>query len=137
MSNFVYGKFKEALFNGQINILSNNYRIVLLNKSSYTPNQNTHEFLSDIPSSAIKAVSSNISNITNTLGTIDANDISFSSYSGQYFDAIVMYQVGASDASSRLIFFIDTSSGLPFNGSNSSLPVTIIWNNEISKILSL
>ena len=53
------------------------------------------------------------------------------------FDAIVLYQVGTSDANSRLVFFIDESEGLPFTGTGESLLLTLQWNNEPGKILSL
>jgi hypothetical protein len=78
-----------------------------------------------------------MTNVVNSLGVLDADDISMSDYNGQYFDAIVLCQSGSSDSNSKLIFFIDTSSGLPFTGSNSNTPVTIIWSDSNNKILSI
>lgn len=137
MSNFIYKKAKQALFNGQINISANQYKILLLKTSIYTANQNLDEFVSDIPSTAITVRSGNISNITNTLGIIDGDDVIIDEYNGGAFEALAFYQVGSSDSNSRLIFYIDTSQGLPYVVTASNTTVTILWNNEINKILAI
>ena len=137
MANFVYKKAKESLLNGEFNLSSNSLKVLLIDKSLYTPNENSDRYISDIPAGAIKKRSNNMTNVVNSLGVLDADDISMSDYNGQYFDAIVLYQSGSSDSNSKLIFFIDTSSGLPFTGSNSNTPVTIIWSDSNNKILSI
>jgi hypothetical protein len=137
MSNFIYGKTKEALFNGLIDISSNNIKLLLIDVSQYTANQNSDQFVSNIPPSAIKARSSALQNVSNTLGIIDADDVIIGSYSGAPFSAIVLYVEGFNDSNSRLIFYIDNSPGLPFTGSQSAAPVTITWNNGPEKIISI
>ncbi len=136
MANFVYTKAKESLLKGEINSSSAQYRVALIDSSKYSPNQLTNQFLSEISANAIVAISENIQNVTNTNGVLDANDITIS-YDGAAFDSIVLYQVGSSNSNSRLLFYIDSSTGLPFEGSNSSLSVTITWSNETTKILAL
>jgi len=137
LANFIYKKAKQAILNGQINISANQYKVLFLKNSLYTPNQNLDEFVSDIPSSAIAERSSNIPNITNTLGVIDGDDIIIDNYNGGTFEAIAFYQVGSSDSSSRLIFYIDTSEGLPYVVTANNTTVTILWSNEINKILAI
>lgn len=136
MANFVYAKAKQALLNGEINVSASNYRVALLNSNLYSPNQMTDEYVSSIPPGALVARSGNISGVTNTNGVLDANDVDVEC-DGSFFDSIVVYQVGASDSSSKLFFYIDTSTGLPFEGSNSSLTVTISWSDTANKILAL
>ena len=136
MANFVYGKAKQALLNGQINVLSNSLKILIVD-SSYVPSANSDQYVSNINPSYIKNRSAIIQNVTNTLGVLDADDITIIEHDGSAFKAIVLYENGISDSYSRLIAYIDTSIGLPFAGVNFSLPVTIIWNNDLSKILSL
>ena len=136
MANFVYGKAKQALLNGQINVLSNSLKILIVD-SSYVPSANSDQYVSNINPSYIKNRSAIIQNITNTLGVLDADDITILEHDGAAFKAIVLYENGISDSDSRLIAYIDTSIGLPFAGVNFSLPVTIIWSNDLSKILSL
>jgi len=53
MANFVYKKAKEALLNGQINVLSDQLKVLLLKKPDYTPNQDIDQHVSDIPANAI------------------------------------------------------------------------------------
>lgn len=137
MANFIYKKAKQALLNGDIAVDTNDLKILFINTTTYTANQNTDEFVSDIDSSAIKGRSNALANKTTTNGVLDANDLEVSAYSGAAFNAIVLYQVGVSDANSRLIFYIDSSEGLPFEGSNAALGVTINWSNDSSKILSI
>ena len=105
--------------------------------SSYVPSANSDQYVSNINPSYIKNRSAIIQNITNTLGVLDADDITILEHDGAAFKAIVLYENGISDSDSRLIAYIDTSIGLPFAGVNFSLPVTIIWSNDLSKILSL
>jgi len=137
MANFIYGKAKEALFNGGFDISSNTFGILLIDTASYTAEQNIHEFVSDIPESAIKKNYYPVQNLSNNLGTIDADDVTISNYTGEAFSAIVFYQVSEQLEQSRLLFYIDSSPGLPFVGASSTAPVTIIWNNDSNKIISL
>jgi len=136
MANFIYKKSKEALFKGGIDITTKSFKTAFIKTTVYTPNQNTDEFLSTIPSSAIVYRSSTLSNLTNVLGTLDANDLT-EVYDGQPFQAIVLYQVGTTDANSRLISFIDDSPGLPFSGTADATTLTLSWDNTATKIISL
>jgi len=136
VANAVYAKAKQSLLNGEINTNSSNYRVILLDKNIYTPNMSSDQYLSDISSNAIRGVSVNLNNVTSTNGILDADDIVID-HDGSAFEAMAIYQVGSSDLNSRLILYIDDSDGLPFAGSNFSLPITIFWSNTISKILSL
>jgi len=136
VANAVYTKAKQSLLNGEINTNSSNYRVIFLDTNIYTPNMSSDQYVSDIPSNAIKAVSENLNNVTSTNGVLDADDLNVQ-HDGSAFEAMIIYQVGSSDSNSRLIVYIDDSEGLPFAGSNSSLAITIFWSNTISKILSL
>ena len=136
MSNFIYGKAKESLFKGEINLISNQVKILLVD-NTYTPYQNTHQYVSDVLSTSIKDRSDPLQNVTVNLGILDANDISISDYPGGAFNAVIGYQVGTTDANSRLIFYVDTATGLPFTGASSTSPVTIIWENNANKIIAL
>lgn len=137
MANFFYPKAKESLFKGQIDIISNQIKILLIDTSLYAPSVNTDTFVSDIPPLAIKDRSDPVQNVNINLGIVDADDVIIADYPGHPFSGLIGYQVGSSDSSSRLLFHIDTAVGLPFTGASSTSPVTIVWNNEINKIISL
>jgi hypothetical protein len=137
MSNFIYGKAKESFLKGEMSVTTNPVRLLLIDGNQYIPSENSDQFVSDIPTSAVTDRSSGLQGITTTLGIFDANDVTLVDYDGQAFTAVVGYQQGSDDNNSRLFFYIDTATGLPFTGSSSTSPVTIIWNNGISKIISL
>ena len=136
MANFIYKKAKEAMLNGQIDIDSTNLKVVFVNTSNYSPNQDTNQFLSDIPSNARVYTSSAISNVSTNLGVLDANDLVID-YEGPAFEAIVLYQSEITDANSRLISFIDTSEGLPFVQTLESVQLSIQWDDTSTKIITI
>ena len=135
MSNFIYGKAKQAFLNGDIDLGTNALKVAFIKTSLYTPSANTDEFLSDIPTAAKVYRSSGLSNVSTLLGTIDAEDFN-AEYDGSAFQAIVMYQYGTSDSDSRLVAFLDTSEGLPFPGTLDSTILSLQWNNTSTKIIS-
>ena len=136
MANFVYKKAKESMLSGEINLSANSLKVAFVDTSLYTPNQDTDEFLSIIPTAAKKYRSEPLSNVSNDLGVLDADDLTIV-YDGSSFNAIVFYQYGTTDSNSRLIAFIDNSEGLPFAGTAEASPITIQWNNTSTKIISL
>lgn len=136
MANFIYKKAKESFLKGEINLYSNTIKVLILN-NSYNPNAETHQFVSDINSSYIEARSSALNNKSVVLGVFDADDIDISDYSGNSFNALALYVDSGSDSTSRLVAYIDTSTGLPFSTANTSAVVTIVWNNDSTKIISL
>lgn len=137
MPNFIYGKAKESLFKGEINLLSNFIKVLFIDSQNYTPAQNIDQFVSDVPESAIKKRSNPLQNVTNNLGVIDAQDLVEIDYSGSPFDALILYLDHADDSSARLLAYIDSSVGLPFSGSSSVIPVTIVWDNGPTKIIAI
>ena len=137
MSNFVYSKTKQAILNGNVYFSTGQFKLLLIDSSQYTPNQNAHEFLSDIPSNARVYTTSSISNLTNTLGTIDGDDLSITLPSNYAFEAIVLFKQGTSDQNSRIISYIDTAEGLPFVDTVDQTSMSIIWSNTATKILSI
>lgn len=137
VSNFVYSKTKQAILNGEIDFASNNFKVLLVDSSEYTPNQASDEFLSDITVNARVYTTSPISSLTNTLGVIDGDDISITLPSNYAFEALVLFQDGTSDANARLIMYIDTAEGLPFVGTSEQVSMTIVWSNTSTKILSI
>jgi hypothetical protein len=137
MANFVYKKAKEAFLNGDIDVINDQLKVLLLKTSEYTPNQNTDEFVSSIPANAIVRRSEPVSSVTSGSGILDADNVTITGYDGAAFEAIALYQYKPSDSDARLIFYIDTSDGLPYAGLNTVSSVTIFWNDSTGKILSL
>lgn len=136
MANFVYKKAKEAFLNGDIDVINDQLKVLLLKTSEYTANQNTDEFVSQIPANAIVRRSEPITSPSSSNGILDADNVTITGYDGAAFEAIALYQYKPADSNSRLIFYIDTSDGLPYAGLNTVSSVTIFWNDGAGKILS-
>ena len=136
MANFIYGKAKQAFLNGLID-LSNDQIDILFVNSNYVPSVNSDEFVSHIGNANITTPAINLTNVTNVLGTVDANDVLVHDYPGSAFKAVVIFAQGTTASNSRLIAYIDTATGLPFSGTNETIDITISWNNDSNKIISI
>ncbi|WP_406695766.1 hypothetical protein V5E97_32680 [Singulisphaera sp. Ch08] len=78
MANFVFAKAKESLWNKEIDWDSDTIEACLV-KFSYTPNQATHQYVSDLGANRA-GTDITLSGKTNTGGVLDANDVKFSSH---------------------------------------------------------
>ncbi|SIL44338.1 hypothetical protein [Mycobacteroides abscessus] len=132
MANIMYDKAYEAFGNGQINWLADTIKVVLVDTGAYTLNAATHEFLSDIPSGARVATSAALAGKTNVLGVLDAGDASWPAVAGPSGEAVVIFKDTGTAGTSRLIFYLDTASGLPVTPNGGD--INIKWNDGTDKI---
>jgi hypothetical protein len=135
MSNSLYTKAKQGLISGLIDLDTDDIRALLVDGADYTPNLASHEFLSSIPAGARVAVSGALQNKSVTDGVFDADDIVIAAVSGDQFEYVVLYKHTGSDATARLIYLIDTATGLPCTPNGSD--ITLSWDNGSNKIFSL
>lgn len=135
MANALYGKGREGFLDGSIDWDTDTIKACLVDTGAYTVSIDVHDNLDDIAGGAIIATSGALSGKTVTLGVADADDVTFSTVSGATVEAIVIYKDTGSAATSRLIAYIDTATGLPLtpNGGN----VTVAWDNGANKIFKL
>ena len=135
MANGLYDKARQKFLDGSISWSSDNIKIVLVDAADYTVSLSTHEFLSDIPSGARVATSDNLSNKTSTSGIADADNVTFTAVTGDPSEAIVIYKDTTNAATSPLIAYIDTATGLPVTPNGGD--ITITWDNGTNKIFKL
>ena len=135
MANALYDKTREKFLLAQINWSSDTLAAVLVDTGAYTPNLTTHEFLSDIPIGARISTSGALTGKTTTLGAADANDTTFTAVTGTTVETIVIYKDTGSAATSPLIAYIDTATGLPITPNGGDIIVT--WDNGANKIFKL
>ena len=135
MANALYDKARERFLTGQFNWSTDSIKSVLVDTGAYTVSLTSHEFLSDISSSARVSTSGAFTGKTTTGGAADANDVTFSSVSGPSIEAIVIYADTGTEATSPLIAFIDTATGLPITPNGGDIIVT--WDNGANKIFKL
>jgi len=135
MANGLYDSARESFLKGALS-WSNDTIQVLLVDSTYAVNLSTHTVLSDVSNTARVGVSTPLINKTATAGVADATDVTFPVVTnGKVVSAIILYQSGVDDASSKLIAYIDAAAGLPFTGNGAS--TTIQWDNGANKIFKL
>ena len=135
MSNALYDKGREKFLRGEIAWQTDTIKLVLVDLADYTLSISTHEFLSDIPSGARVATTAALGSKTTTAGVADAADPVFSAASGDQSEALVIYKDTGSAATSPLIGFIDTATGLPVLPNTGD--INVIFDSGANKLFKL
>lgn len=134
MANQLYDKGREGILDRTID-MTGDVRVMLV-ESTYTFSA-AHDFLDDITSGNDNGRSAALASKTYTSGVFDAADTTITATAAIACNALVIYQHTGSDATARLIAYIDTpTSGLPFTPSASQV-VNIAWDNGANKIFKL
>lgn len=132
--NVLFDKGREGILDGTID-MTGDVRVMLV-KSVYAFSA-AHEDLADITSGNDNGRSAALGTKTYTSGVFDAADTSLTATAAAACNALVLYQHTGTDATARLIAYIDTpSAGLPFTPS-ASQTVNITWDNGANKIFKL
>jgi hypothetical protein len=135
MANALYGKARELFLNGDLDWANDDIRVILVDAADYTVSIDVDDFLDDVPSGARVAVSSALSGKTSTLGVADANDVTWSAVTGDPSEAIVIYKHTGVEATSPLIAYLDSATGLPVTPNGGD--ITVQWSSGGSKIFKL
>lgn len=124
--NVIYPKWKEAVMQGGANSsLAGTVQAYLVDTGNYTYSA-SHQFLTDLPAPARIGPPVTLGSKTFVNGVFDAADLNFSSVSGSSVEALILAISTGADATSRLVAYIDTATGLPFLPSGLDQPV--VWN---------
>ena len=135
MANALFDKARQRFLEGQFNWTTDTIKAVLVDSGTFTVNLSAHEFLSDVGGGARISTSGAFTGKATTGGAADANDVTFTSVTGASIEAIILYKDTGSDATSPLIAFIDTATGLPITPNGGDIIVT--WDNGANKIFKL
>ena len=132
MANVLSLSAKAGFANKEIDWDADDIRVVLLT-SAYTYSA-SHDYLDDVSAGARVATAA-LSGKTNTNGVLDASDTVFTALSGSAVTQMWIYHHTGTDATSRVLIYINEGEGLPFtpNGDNKNIE----WPNGASKIASL
>ena len=134
MANVLFDKGREGILDGTID-MTGDVRVMLV-KSAYAFSA-AHEDLADITSGNDNGRSAALGTKTYTAGVFDAADTSLTATGAVACNALVLFQHTGTDATARLIAYIDTpSSGLPFTPS-AGQTVNITWDSGVNKIFKL
>jgi hypothetical protein len=134
MPSKLYGNFLAKALNKEVDFDSDTIKVALLT-SSYTPNQDTHDYFDDV--SAYEVTGTGYSAGGQTLGSktvtydsannvivLDAADVTWSSSTITARYAVVYDDSGATAASKALIGYVDFSSDQSSTNGN----FTITWD---------
>ena len=132
MANTLYDYCRQRFLEAQINWMTDTVKVILVSTSAYTPQTVVHQYLADIPVSARIAGPITLTAKATTGGAADASDCTFTSVSGATINAIVIYKDTGTEATSPLIAYIDTATGLPITPNGGDIIVT--WDNGVNKI---
>jgi hypothetical protein len=130
MANTVYNKALEAFLTGAINWTSANVSAALVT-SAYTFSQ-AHQYFSSVTGQLGSSVV--LTGKSATDGVADAGDVSFTGITGTAA-AVVLFVDTGNPATSSLIAFIDTATGLPAVASGQT--VNVQWDNTANRIFKL
>jgi hypothetical protein len=133
MSNQLYPKAKEDFLGGNLNLSSNVVTIALIDTEIYSFSS-SHEDRADVQNTAVVATA-NLASKTITSGVFDAADATFTSVTGANCEALILFHNTGDQATSRLIAYIDTATGLPIlpNGGD----ITVRFSDGASRIFAL
>jgi hypothetical protein len=134
MASLLYGNFIAKAFNKEIDWDTDTIKVALLT-SSYTPNQDTHDYFDDVSAAEVTGVGytaggNTLASKTNTYDAatnvivLDAADTTWSASTITARYAVVYDASGGSASTNPLIGYVDFGS----NQSSSNGNFTITWD---------
>lgn len=135
MANSLYGLAREAFAGGDLDWDAHTIKLYLIDNADYTVAIDTHDFADDVATGAKVATSGAFAGKTKTLGVQDADDVVLASVTGDPSESLVIWQDSGSQATSRLIAYIDTATGLPVSPNGAD--ITVQWDSGANKIFKL
>lgn len=136
MANALYDKGRQGFLEGAIDWDSDTIKAVLIDEALYTVDLANHDFLDDVPALARVGTPQTLGTKTVTAGVADAADITFPSVPlHDPVEAILIYQDTGVEATSRLIAYINSATGLPVTPNGGDIAVA--WDNGSNKIFRL
>jgi hypothetical protein len=134
MANALYDPGREGFLDGSIDWDTDDIRVMLV-LSTYTFSA-AHKFLADL-GAVDNGRTAALASKTVTGGVADAADTTLNATAAAASKALAVFKHTGSDATARLIAYIDTpTSGLPFTpAAGQAVPIT--WDNGANKIFKL
>lgn len=135
MANTLYDFARQRFLEAQINWMTDTIKVLLVDTGAYTPQTAVHQYLADIPISARIAGPVTLTSKTTSGGAADGADVTFTSVTGASIEAIIIYSDTGTEATSPLIAYIDTATGLPITPNGGDIIVT--WDSLATELEKL
>lgn len=124
MANAWYTAGKQNVLDGDIDLLTDTIKCVLIDGADYTPNLSTHDALDDVAAGARVGTAQTLASKTVTNGVFDAADVTFTSVTGDVSEYILFYKDSGVEATSWLLWLFDTATGLPVTPNGANIAIT-------------
>ena len=135
MSNALYDYGRQRYLQGQFNWLTDNVQCFLVDTTVYSVNLAVHQYLSDVSTSAMLTSPVTLTGKATAAGAASAANVTFSAVTGNTAEAIILFVNTGTPATSPLICYIDTATGLPITPNGGDIIVT--WDTGVNKIFKL
>jgi len=123
MANVIYPLFKQHLMNGDIDLITDAVRAVLIDIGTYTYDA-AHDAYDDL-TGVVGTESSALAGKTVVGAKFDSNDIVFSAVTGDTVEALVLFVDSGTPATDYLIAYLDTGTGLPVTPNGGDINITV------------
>jgi hypothetical protein len=133
MASTLFDLGREGIADGSIDLLTDDIRVMLV-RSTYALDQ-TDKFLADL-GAVDNGRSAALAGKAVPLGVFDANDTSLTATAANASNALILFKHTGSDATARVIAYIDTATGLPFTPA-AGQNVAITWDNGANRIFKI
>lgn len=133
MANALFTAFRNGQLNGTsvVDLDTDTIKAMFVDHADDTPTI-ADDFIDDILSAArVPAIAAAPALGTRTVGTVaagvfDAADTTFTALTGDAVESLILFKDTGSEATSKLIAFWDTATGLPLTPNGGD--VTVQWN---------
>jgi len=130
--NNLYDNARELFLTKGIHWETDNVKVMLVNIPLYSFRAD-HKYLNDINGSARNPVGPvALMAKSATSGAASANDVTFTSVSGDPIGALILYMDTGDERTSPLIAYIDAATGLPITPNGGD--IIINWDKGVNKI---
>lgn len=135
MANALFDAGRQGFLTGTVDWDTNTFALYLVDHGTDTPNVTTDANVSDIAAGARIGSKATMTCTAPGAGVADASDVTLTSVTGASAESIVIFKDTGTEATSTLVAYIDTATGLPItpNGGN----INIVWDNGANKIFKL
>lgn len=127
--NTLYTEYKNAMLGAWAHSFpdldTDNIKAALIDHTDALPDPATDVDYDDIDDGTVVAVSSNLTGASVSAGTVNFDDITFSGVSGDAADSLNFFKDSGTPATSPLLVFIDTATGLPVVPTGGDIQVVL------------
>lgn len=135
MANALYDAGRNGFLIKALQWGTDDFRLICIDEADDTIDLAADDFLDDRAGASRVATSGAMTTSAPGAGVADANDVTFTAVTGDQFESIDCYQHTGTESTSRMVFNIDTATGLPLTPNGGD--VTVTWDNGANKVFKL